>query len=147
MKTMIIKPLVVACLAALLHVNFAAVPAAKTETEEVETDTSFAETEEDAAGYEVTCETDETGACTVTVITSDGEEQTFEVPGGENFNKLVSTVDGDITIYSEPDENGNDCVYVSSECVIDDGEDDGVEKTGTCTINLSDADAPPIIAE
>jgi len=32
---MIIKPLVVACLAALLHVNFAAVPAAKTETEEV----------------------------------------------------------------------------------------------------------------
>ncbi|MBR6982377.1 MAG: hypothetical protein IKH75_02400, partial [Ruminococcus sp.] len=88
-----------------------------------------------------------TGACTVTVITSDGEEQTFEVPGGENFNKLVSTVDGDITIYSEPDENGNDCVYVSSECVIDDGEDDGVEKTGTCTINLSDADAPPIISE
>ena len=107
MKTMIIKPLVVACLAALLHVNFAAVPAAKTETEEVETDTSFAETEEDANGYEVTCETDETGACTVTVITSDGEEQTFEVPSGENFNKLVI---GIADTYTEFIENLNNII-------------------------------------
>ena len=70
------------------------------------------------------------GTYEMTVTDENGNEQTFTYSSIDEINELIGTVDGDITI----DSDDEDCIYVTSEYVIDDGVDDGIENNCTYTM-------------
>ena len=97
-------------------------------------------------GITCTCEftIDEDGSCTFKVIEPDGTENTYTYDSVEDIDDLIVSDDGDISITSENDENGDEIVYVCSECVIDDGEDDDI--VNTCEYTYTESDDGGIVA-
>lgn len=142
MKTMLIKSSILAFLAAALPAHFGT--ASTTNSYEADEDCNYytacyddGEESECSTTYTSTCTIDDNDNLTVTFIDSNGEEHTFDYPCNGDINELISTVDGDITIKIEADENGNNCVYVCSEYVIDDDNED-IESTTSYTFYESD---------
>lgn len=81
---------------------------------------------------------DENGSCTFKVVDPDGTENTYTYDSVEDIDDLIVSDDDGISITFEKDENGDDTVYVCSECVIDDGEDDGI--VNTCEYKYTEPD-------
>ena len=142
MKTMLIKSFIMTILAATLPANFGT--ASTTNSYEADENCTYytacydnGEESECSTTYTSTCTIDDNNNFSVTFIDSNGEEHTFDYTCNDDINELISTVDGDITIKSEADENNNNCVYVCSEYVIDEGNED-IENTTSYPLTESD---------
>jgi hypothetical protein len=138
--------------AALPTQTFASASQDNNEDDIFTTYTSYSD-DEDSSGEEYTVTStctinDDDGIYTITVVDENGEEQTYEFSSDEDIEKIIGSATGDITINREINvSDSDDEVYVCSEYVIDDGEDDGIENSATYTFTESDNGKPVIIDE
>ena len=145
MKTTFIKSLLMAGI--IGAVPFNSIASAETndaDQENCTTCVTYSDGVEDGITCTGECTIDENGICKIKVVGSDGTENTYTYDSVEDIDDLIVSDDGDISITFEKDENGDDTVYVYSECVIDDGEDDGI--VNTCEYIYTESDDGGIVA-